>query len=52
MDKLLSSELIFYSGIAVMAVSGVLAVLCAVVFRFTGKRLRHRLEQEYGKPRV
>jgi len=45
------SELIFYGGIVVMAAACVLAVVCAIIFTITGKRLKERLEQEYGKPR-
>lgn len=52
MIGLSSSELIFYGGIAVMAVTGVLAVICVILFCFTGKRIRKRLEQEYGKPGI
>lgn len=52
MVGLSSSELIFYGGIAVMAAAGVLAVICVILFCFTGKRLKKRLEQEYGKPRI
>lgn len=47
-----SSEIIFSSGIVVMAAACVLAVVCTVVFTVTGKRLKKRLEQEYGKPRI
>lgn len=44
------SELIFYGGIAAMAAAGILAVLCIVVFTYTGRRLNKKLELEYGKP--
>lgn len=46
------SEMIFYGGIMVMASACVLAVICAAIFIITGKRLKERLEQEYGKSRV
>lgn len=52
MIGLSSSEIIFYGGIIVMAAACVLAVLSAVVFVFTGKRLKKCLEQEYGKPGI
>lgn len=52
MTGLSSSEIIFYSGIMVMAAACVLAVICVAVFTVTGKRLKKRLEQEYGKPRI
>lgn len=43
------SELFFYGGIAVMATAGILAVMCLVIFTCTGRRLKKKLEQEYGK---
>ena len=39
------SELFLYGGIALMG------AVSALVFRITGKRLKRRLEQDYGKPR-
>jgi hypothetical protein len=42
-------ELLFYGGIALMAVSAAAAVIAVVVFRVTKKRLNARLEAEYGK---
>lgn len=50
MRILISSEIIFYTGIAVLAAAGVLTIVCFVVFMYTGKRLKKQLEQEYGKP--
>lgn len=44
------SELFFYGGIAAMTGAGILAALCIVIFRSTGKHLKKKLEQEYGKP--
>lgn len=49
---LASCEMFFYGGIAIAAAAGILALICAIIFAFTGKRLRKRLEQEYGKPRI
>ena len=46
------SELLFYGGLAVMAAAAVLAVLCIALFRASGRKLREKLEQEYGKPQV
>lgn len=43
------SELWFYGGIVLMAVAVVLALLCIVMFRISGKRLRNKLEKDYGK---
>ena len=45
------SELLFYGGISVMATAVILGIGSAVVLRITGKRLRRRLENEYGKKR-
>ena len=45
------SELFFYGGIAMMAAAGILAGLCITIFTCTGRRLKKKLEQEYGKPR-
>lgn len=47
-----SCELIFYGGIAVTVAACVLALICAVIFALTGKKLRKRLEEEYGKPMI
>lgn len=44
------SEMLFYGGIAIMAAAAVLTVACVVLFTITGRRIRKRLEQEYGKP--
>lgn len=49
MFGLLESEFWLYGGIAIMAAVCVLAVLCTVIFVITGKRLKRKLEQEYGK---
>ncbi len=45
------SEMLFYGGIAVMASAGILAVLSMIIFTLTGKKLRRKLEQEYGEIR-
>lgn len=52
MFGLSESELFFYGGIAIMAAAGILAALCIVVFLCTGRRLKKKLEQEYGKPQL
>lgn len=43
------SECLFYGGIAVMVVTAVAAVICAVTFKITGKKIKHVMEQEYGE---
>lgn len=50
MFGLSESELFFYGGIVMMAAAGILAALCIAVFVCTGRRLKKKLEQEYGKP--
>lgn len=44
-------ELLFYGGIAVMSAAGILTVGCCILFTYTGRRLKKKLEQEYGKRR-
>ncbi len=46
------SELFLYGGIALMGAAGVLSLICTGIFVFTGQRLRKKLEQEYGSPRI
>ena len=50
MFGLSSSEVIFFVGIAVMAIVAVTAIICVIVFAVTGRSIKERLEQEYGKP--
>lgn len=50
MFGLSGSELLLYGGIAVMAAAALAAVLGAVVFRVTGKKLKKKLTEEYGEP--
>ncbi len=49
MVHFLSNELLLYGGLAVMALSLVLAVICIAVFLVTGRKIKRQLEQEYGK---
>lgn len=50
MRYLSESEWLFWGGIAVMAGAAVLALFCLILFSFTGKMLKRKLEEEYGKP--
>lgn len=50
MFGLSGSEALFYGGLAVMIITVTLAAVCAVIFTMTGRKLKRRLEQEYGKP--
>ena len=45
------SELLFYGGIGLMAAAALGGVISAVVLRLGGRRLRARLEEEFGKRR-
>lgn len=49
MFHLSGSELLFYGGIAVMIAAVLLTAVCVAVFMLTGQKLKHTLEQEYGK---
>ena len=40
----------FYGGIAIMILAVLAGIGDIVVFGFTGKKLRNKLEKEYGKP--
>lgn len=44
------NQWLLWGGIAAMAAAGVLAVVCGVIFTITGRRLKNKLEEEYGKP--
>lgn len=50
MIRLISSEMLFYSGIVMMAAAVFLSVICILLFYIRGKRLKDRLLEEYGKP--
>ncbi len=49
MFHLTESELLLYGGIGIMALATVLAATCILIFSLTGKKLRKKLEKEYGK---
>ena len=40
----------FYGGIAIMILAVLAGIGDIVVFGHTGKKLRNKLEKEYGKP--
>ena len=46
-----SSELLFYGGIALMCAVLLLSVAAGIALRIAHKRLRTRLEAEFGKRR-
>ena len=45
------SELLFYGGIALMAAAVVIGTVTFVFLHISGKRLKTRLDAEYGKKR-
>lgn len=45
------SEMLFYGGIALMAAAVAAGVVAFTILRISGKRLKARLEAEYGKKR-
>lgn len=51
MSGLSASQLLFYGSIGVMALTVLAAVLAGVVFTLSGRRLRRKLEEEYGERR-
>lgn len=51
MEGLTTSELLFYGGISVAVLATLAAVIAIIVLCVSGKRLRARLEREYGKKR-
>ena len=46
-----TSQLLLWGGAAVRAASALAGLAAAVILRLTGKRLRRRLEEEFGKRR-
>ncbi len=51
MGGLSGSELLLWGGVGAMAISAVGGVLCCFLFSLSGKKLKKRLEQEYGEMR-
>lgn len=51
MLKLSGSELLFYSGLVMMGMAVLLAVLYWFLLIRNGRKLKKKLEEEYGKPR-
>ena len=45
------SEWLLYGGIGIMILVIFLAAICIMIFTLTGKKLRQKLEREYGKPK-
>lgn len=49
MLHLSSSEMLLYGGVAIMLAAVVSAAITTAIFKLTGKRLKEKLEKEYGK---
>lgn len=47
-----SYDLLFYLGMAVMSIAVSFAILFLVVFKISGKRLKIKLDKEYGEPEL
>lgn len=48
LQQMSSSELIMASGIALIILAAVTGIISIVAFVCTGKKLKSKLEQEYG----
>lgn len=46
----MNGTFLIHLGGAIMALSVVLGLISAAVFRITGKRIRRELEKKYGEP--
>lgn len=51
MTNWFGSEWLLYGGIGMMILAVSLTAICIVIFILTGKKIRKKLEEEYGKPR-
>lgn len=52
MFHLTQGEIFLYCGVAALVIAFVLAVVCIIIFRITGKKIRQKLEQDYGKKHI
>lgn len=50
MLDLSQSELLLWGGIAVMAISAGVGIISIALSAVTGRKLKKKLEKEYGKP--
>ena len=48
--KMQNSELLFYGGILIMSIAVIVMTISLIMFHITGRRIKKRLEEEYGKP--
>lgn len=52
MDSPVSYSPLFLIGVGLMIAAAVAAVIACVLLRISGRRLKKRLDEEYGKKRV
>lgn len=52
MFGILKGELLLYGGLGAITLAVLGALLCTIIFFFTGRRLKEKLEKEYGKPQI
>ena len=45
----MESQWLLWGGIAVMATAAAAAAACMIVFAITGRRIKKKLEEEYGR---
>lgn len=50
MNGLSQSETLMYIGIAVMVLACILAVASIIIFTITGRKIKRKLNKEYGEP--
>lgn len=51
MDSRMAGTILFYGGIVLMGTAVVGAAVAAIVLHVSGKRLKKRLEEEFGRIR-
>lgn len=42
-------EMLFYGGIIIVATAVLLGGMCTILFILTGRKIKQKLEQDYGK---
>ena len=48
--NLSGSELLFYTGLTIMAADLLLTIICISLFLLSGRKLKEQLRKEYGEP--
>ena len=49
MINLSTGEILFYSGIACMAFAVCIAIISALIFYYTGRKLNKKMDELYGE---